>query len=73
MNSQVCSLDGFLKLRCVGTLVLSFNDLTWSELRKLQNLIIMDLRLIGNPRLESDPYCEYERFRCRCTVDIPRN
>ena len=55
---QVSSLEGFLKLRCIGTLVLSYNNISWPELRKIQHVIILDLRLVGNPLLEKDPYCK---------------
>ena len=61
-NTMVCfqvrCLDGFSRFVAIGTLDLSGNQLSWTELSKIQHLHILDLRLHGNTQLERDPYCE---------------
>ena len=63
-SSDVCSsdltrcLDGLSRFVALGFLDLSNNNLSWTELSKIQHLHILDLRLYGNPELERDPYCE---------------
>lgn len=43
----------------LGSLVLANNDLTWSELAKIKHLHVLQLTLLGNPRLERDPFCKF--------------
>lgn len=49
---QISSLFEISQFYAFGTLNLSYNNLSWHELARIPNVIILDLHLIGNPELE---------------------
>ncbi|XP_067948015.1 uncharacterized protein [Watersipora subatra] len=63
-NNRVKCLEGFGRFVALGTLDLSNNQLAWADLSKLQHLILLDLRLHGNPQLEKDPYYRIHVIDC---------
>ena len=55
---QIQNVEGLSRFVALGTLVLSNNDISWSDLAKLSQTHILDISVHGNPQLERDPYCE---------------
>ena len=58
VSVQIQNLEGLERFLALGTLSLSGNNLTWSELTKIQHMHILNLNLHSNPLLQKDPYCE---------------
>ncbi|XP_071954199.1 uncharacterized protein [Antedon mediterranea] len=54
-NNRITNLEGLSRFVALGCLNLSNNSLTWTELRKIQHLQILDVYLHGNVKLENDP------------------
>ncbi|ELT99411.1 hypothetical protein CAPTEDRAFT_188526 [Capitella teleta] len=54
--NKVTNLDGLQRFIAIGSLLLSSNDIDWSELNKIRHLHILNLSLHGNRKLESDPH-----------------
>lgn len=50
---QLSCVRNLSKMFAIGTLDLSYNNLTWNELLRLRNVHILDLRLYGNEDLEN--------------------
>eukprot|EP00057_Strongylocentrotus_purpuratus_P002337 XP_003724322.1 PREDICTED: uncharacterized protein LOC580904 isoform X2 [Strongylocentrotus purpuratus] len=63
-NNQVTNLDGLSKFVALGTLNLSLNNLSWSDLRHIRHMYILELSLHGNPKLDRDPYYRLHVIDC---------
>ncbi|XP_064604820.1 uncharacterized protein LOC135470042 [Liolophura sinensis] len=63
-NNDIRCLVGLSRFMALGSLVLANNDLTWSELAKIKHLHILQLTLLGNPRLERDPFYRIHVIDC---------
>ncbi|KAK1165250.1 hypothetical protein AOXY_G13736 [Acipenser oxyrinchus oxyrinchus] len=63
-NNRIQGLGGLSKFMALGTLDLSHNLLAWQELEKIRHLQILDLRLYGNSKLESDPHYRLHVVDC---------
>ncbi|KAL8622518.1 hypothetical protein ACOMHN_034181 [Nucella lapillus] len=63
-NNQVWCVEGLSRFLCLGTLILSNNQLTWASLTHLRHLHINNLSLHGNPQLEKDPYYRIHVIDC---------
>lgn len=65
---QVKSIDGLCRFPAFGTLELGFNELEWSAVERLSHVTILNLTLLGNAALDSDPNCmDLLRTLCNAT------
>ena len=55
---KIRNLQHLSRFIALGSLILSNNDLPWIELQYIRHMSILDLRLNGNPQLDSDPNCK---------------
>lgn len=63
-HNQLCSLTELSHFYSFGTIDLSYNNLSWKDLLQIQDVIILDLRLHGNPILENDSYYRIHVIDC---------
>lgn len=57
---QLKSLCGLSRFPVLGSVCLGGNELEWQELHRISHMTILNLSLLGNSKLDSDPHCKTE-------------
>ena len=67
-NNELRDLCGLEKFTTFGTLIVSYNQLSWIELAKISHLELLNLFLCGNDKLERDE--NYRKHVIKCLPKV---
>ena len=59
IRQQLKSLCGLSRFPVLGSVCLGGNELEWQELQRISHMTILNLSLLGNSKLDSDPHCKW--------------